>query len=1770
MKHLKLFFALFAMLALGVGNAWGAETTVYTETFEDASYTTSTTYNNSTEKKHGPTNYQWGVLCGTPNTGAHNGSKAFAMRYYKSVAKTPTLTQYFDINSVDRITFWAKTESTNNKLNVEYSTNGGSSWSSLASNISVTTSYKEYTYDFPTQQSAVRLRFTMGTTTEKKSMFIDDVAFIKVSSGSEPETPVASLSANPTTIDFGTVYQGADVESKTVAVNFENLNDNVTYSGLSTPFNATGTVSNDGDKITIAANTATIGEYSQTLTITSAADSKTAEVTVKMNVVEKPAPTGIFTLHTGDLIEGDYVIVDGANAMNNTVTSNRLQYNAVTISNNEIVDPLAATIWHIAPNGEYWTIYSAAAEKYAASTSAKNQATLAASVSDNTKWTVTMSGNTFDFENLARSNGSDPGNKYLRKNGSYGFACYAGSTGGALSLYRKAGAKYNVNVNSTTNGTVTADPTSAEAGTTITLTVDPDDGYVLEALAVTSSEGNVTVTANTFTMPASDVEVTATFKENEKPAATLTLSKNGVTEDITGNKQDDVVKLPSTVDTDCVKEFVGWSADASATEPEYAPGASYTLASTSQTLYAVYATAEGGEATASVDMATYANDNSWGSSSSTNQKEININSDLKAVISEGGNSGKYYDDGVRIYQTEDATVTVSTAVGELKSVKFTFTIDKTGTLEYNGTPLTSGTAVEVTGTSATFSVGNSTSATNGQVRFTAIEVVYTGGVTYSNYSTTCSAALANPTFSLTEGKYTEAKSVEITAAEGTIYYTTDGTEPTASNTQYTSAIALNDCGEYTIKAIAISSDSQSDVVSATYTIKLPLTNSQAAPYTEAEAIAVYDGGCYDNQDVYVKGTVKTATFNSTYGNYTITLTNGFQFYRFLQAAETKFTEDIIVPGDVLVACGKLIKYNTTYQLAEGCYLVERIPYEGEKTDISNTEATAYTVDQAFALIADVSSDLTKEVYVKGLVAVAPTSNPTADGQMTYSISDNGENTGNVLKVYLGLNLNGEKFTSKEDVKLGDYVVVKGKLLDYNSTYELNKGNQLVQHVKAATISIADITMEVGETKTIAATITPAAAETAVVYTIKENTDNAISLSGNTITANAVGTATITATIATAAEYMGKTVDFTVTVTPESTSDEVVILAELDGKWYAMKGAVPSGKSNQLDAIEVTYFNGTLYNVPDEVKASITWTRSVVDGKATFVNNGKYLKGGTSTDLTLVGTVDNNCKWMWNDENGYYTTNTSGTIRTFLYRVGYNFKNYGASQAGKEDVNGNYSELPVVTAPVYVNLNTASVKTVENAYFSVGNNKYVQFSTGNLQYEVGTNTWSFASEQYEVIGGAAYDPANPTNTNYGMNEPGYTGKLDLFGWSSDGKFGVNPSNTDAHYGYAGSDFVDWGELVNETGWYTLTKEEMNYILNRKKDGKKLWALATVCNMNGLILLPDNWDTSITLDYGYVPANFNYTKNQIDDAAWQTLEDAGAVFLPEGGTRVGGHGNKEQGGGPDEFDAHRDYFHVDNVNEMGYYWLNTQDARDTHKNCASFLILPGWSDNGTPNDESDDKAHAPQVWSREKRRGNSVRLVKEVTPNYTREGQGAGVYGTVCYPENIVWCDGGTLYEVAGKEGNKVIFDEVTTPEAGMPYIFIADQEVLNFFCGTDEAATAGNYNSLQGTFTQIDPAEDNILVDNYMLVNNIIKKCGINCGLKAYRAYFVATDLESMGIAPAAAPGRRRISLDVQSENTTTGLDNITNGENTTIKVIENGQLIIIRNGEKFNAQGVRL
>ena len=79
---------------------------------------------------------------------------------------------------------------------------------------------------------------------------------------------------------------------------------------------------------------------------------------------------------------------------------------------------------------------------------------------------------------------------------------------------------YSVTVDKTENGSVTVSPKSASKGDTVTVTVKPDSGYVLETLTVTDKNGNELTLKDkgdgkyTFTMPASKVEVKATFMED--------------------------------------------------------------------------------------------------------------------------------------------------------------------------------------------------------------------------------------------------------------------------------------------------------------------------------------------------------------------------------------------------------------------------------------------------------------------------------------------------------------------------------------------------------------------------------------------------------------------------------------------------------------------------------------------------------------------------------------------------------------------------------------------------------------------------------------------------------------------------------------------------------------------------------------------------------------------------------------------------------------------------------------------------------------------------------------------------------------------------------------------------------------------------------------------------------------------------------------------------------------------------------------------------------
>ena len=88
---------------------------------------------------------------------------------------------------------------------------------------------------------------------------------------------------------------------------------------------------------------------------------------------------------------------------------------------------------------------------------------------------------------------------------------------------------------------------------------------------------------------------------------------------------------------------------------------------------------------------------------------------------------------------------------------------------------------------------------------------------------------ATPTFSVAAGTYTATQSVKIsdTTSGATIYYTTDGSTPTASSTKYTGAISVS--SSETVSAVAIANNyAVSNVASVTYTINIPMSPSAAA------------------------------------------------------------------------------------------------------------------------------------------------------------------------------------------------------------------------------------------------------------------------------------------------------------------------------------------------------------------------------------------------------------------------------------------------------------------------------------------------------------------------------------------------------------------------------------------------------------------------------------------------------------------------------------------------------------------------------------------------------------------------------------------------------------------------------------------------------------------------------------------------------------------------------------------------------------------------------
>ncbi|MBQ7996883.1 MAG: TonB family protein [Paludibacteraceae bacterium] len=187
-------------------------------------------------------------------------------------------------------------------------------------------------------------------------------------------------------------------------------------------------------------------------------------------------------------------------------------------------------------------------------------------------------------------------------------------------------------------------------------------------------------------------------------------------------------------------------------------------------------------------------------------------------------------------------------------------------------------------------------------------------------------------------------------------------------------------------------------------------------------------------------------------------------------------------------------------------------------------------------------------------------------------------------------------------------------------------------------------------------------------------------------------------------------------------------------------------------------------------------------------------------------------------------------------------------------------------------------------FSVSTSKTVHFAKGNLQYQASTRTWRFADNQYDFIG-----------LDNRLISEDYDGWIDYFGFGT----GNHPTTSTRN----GEDYATYSEWGNNTilnggnrpmQWRTLSYNEFWFLFWKRKDADKLFGLAEIDGVCGIILLPDGWREKNGLPrficWKESKENSLYREkskwiNEYDKQEWAKLEVLGAVFLPAVGARDG---------------------------------------------------------------------------------------------------------------------------------------------------------------------------------------------------------------------------------------------------------------------------------------------
>ncbi|MBQ6306423.1 MAG: hypothetical protein IJK78_07645 [Bacteroidales bacterium] len=358
----------------------------------------------------------------------------------------------------------------------------------------------------------------------------------------------------------------------------------------------------------------------------------------------------------------------------------------------------------------------------------------------------------------------------------------------------------------------------------------------------------------------------------------------------------------------------------------------------------------------------------------------------------------------------------------------------------------------------------------------------------------------------------------------------------------------------------------------------------------------------------------------------------------------------------------------------------------------------------------------------------------------------------------------------------------------------------------------------------------------------------------------------------------------------------------NGIWIGLENFTPGRGykyySNRSEIVEFVFSRG-FSSVTTAEPIDITATSALVGGTVNMTEGGHVFLRGVCWGTEPGPNIDGNHTTNGTSIGDFSETLVGLTTGTVYYVRAYAVTDYGLKY-GEEKW--------------FIPIDNSNVpEGAINGKFTINSNgNQVYFSQGNLQYigSASTPYWKFADNQWDCLG-----------TTTDQNSNSQTVDRDLFGW---GTSGWNCGNTCYHpwdtynssgsyYGpagvynligtYANSDWGVYNSISNggnqSNQWRTLSKAEWKYVFDdRTTDSGIRFAKANVNDVNGVILLPDNWNSNY---YGLSDTNTkdaSYTSNTVSASEWSFLEQLGAVFMPANGYRFGAS--------------------VRDVGSRGYYW------------------------------------------------------------------------------------------------------------------------------------------------------------------------------------------------------------------------------------------------------------